>query len=143
MFEALSPDISTSHTVRKLRVLLVEDHFLTAYQMTVALRQIGCEVVGPASTFSHACELVQRDGFDAAILDIDIIGGSGFDLAPLLIEKGRPFAFVSGRCREKPWPKDFEHVPCLTKPVNLVHLRRMVHTQLQPPPQSLNEPGLG
>ncbi len=136
MFEALSSDISKSQTTRKLRVLLVEDHFLTAYQMTVALRRIGCEVVGPVSTFTHARELVERDDFDAAVLDIDIIGGSGFDLAPILIEKGLPFAFVSGHCCQKPWPKDFEHVPCLTKPVNLVHLRRVIGTQFHRPPSA-------
>jgi CheY-like chemotaxis protein len=97
--------------------MLVEDEALVAMMMEDLLTDLGVEVVGPFSTLAEAMVAAQRDNFfDAAILDVNLDGGTVYPLAHLLAERAVPFAFVTGY---EPSTIDarFRSVPVLQKPV--------------------------
>lgn len=115
-----------SSTLLGRRILLVEDHYLTAYHLTLTLQQLGCHVLGPAATFNFAVELLEHEKFDGVILDIDIIGGSGITLARQLLARGCPFVFLSGKCCQHPLPPDLEHLPCYSKPITSEGIQQLI-----------------
>jgi DNA-binding response OmpR family regulator len=51
-------------------VLVVEDEWLIAEYLCDALEDSGYSVAGPASLVKQALTLVERNGFDIAILDV-------------------------------------------------------------------------
>jgi CheY-like chemotaxis protein len=73
-----------------LRCLLVDDspHFLGAAHDH--LEREGIVVVGVASSIAQALDQAQRLRPDVALVDIDLAGESGFELARRLQEPGRP-----------------------------------------------------
>ena len=75
---------------------MVEDNFVLAESMKWALQELGCVVIGPASTTARAIELVESEGLDAAILDVDLQGTTSMPVAKVLRERGRPFLFLTG-----------------------------------------------
>jgi PAS domain S-box-containing protein len=80
------------------RVLLVEDELLVAMEMEEALRDLGCEVLGPAATVEEALRLAQSEAgrIDAAVLDINLAGRPSFPVADLLAGRGVPVVFATG-----------------------------------------------
>jgi CheY-like chemotaxis protein len=79
-------------------VLLVEDELLVAMEMEEALRDLGCEVLGPAATVEEALRLAQSEAgrIDAAVLDINLAGRPSFPVADLLAGRGVPVVFATG-----------------------------------------------
>jgi DNA-binding response OmpR family regulator len=56
-----------------MRVLVAEDEFLLADDLSTMLREQGAIVVGPAPTLEKAEALLQNsDAVDAAVLDINL-----------------------------------------------------------------------
>jgi PAS domain S-box-containing protein len=99
------------------RVLLVEDEELIALNLAKQLSEMGWSVVGPASTFSEACELVTKGQFDAAILDVNLRGQAVYPLAEELARRAIPFVFCTGY--DVPHPTGlFGAVPVLRKPAS-------------------------
>jgi len=89
-----------------LRVLLVEDEFMVALLMEMALTGLGCEVIGPIGRVDKALEMAQREALDVAILDVNINGTEVYSVAEALAARGIPFVFVSGYGRKAlraPW----------------------------------------
>ena len=79
------------------RVLVVEDESLVAMLLETILEDLGCQVVGPASTVEEAVELIEGEaGLDAALLDVNVGGRPVFPAAEALADKGVPFLFASG-----------------------------------------------
>jgi CheY-like chemotaxis protein len=79
-----------------LTVLAVEDESLVAMLLEDLLHDLGCNVVGPAPSREHALSLLEQHEIDAAVLDINIIGGNVFPVADRLRERGIPFIFSTG-----------------------------------------------
>jgi CheY-like chemotaxis protein len=80
-----------------LKVLVLEDEMVIAVLMEDLLAELGCEVVGTASSVSQALELADNTRPDAALLDLHLRGGeSGYAVADVLAERDVPFAFVTG-----------------------------------------------
>ena len=79
-----------------LRVLVVEDNFLTANSIKLQLVRLGCEVVGPTPSLEQALELAQRQSLDGAVLDVNVGGRPSTDVAILLQRRGCPLFFVAG-----------------------------------------------
>lgn len=105
--------------MRKIRVLIVEDEFITADHIADILVEAGFEALTPALNYSEAIELLKEKP-DVAILDINLgASKSGIDLAHYLNENvGIPFVFLSSYVDQgtldrakKTFPKGF-----LTKP---------------------------
>ena len=53
------------------RVLVIEDESMVSMLIENLLSEIGCEVVGTASSFNEALQKVKSVAFDVAILDVN------------------------------------------------------------------------
>jgi len=77
------------------RVLVVEDEFFLASEIEDALTRAGSDVIGPIPDPLCAIDQVLADGFDLAVLDINLGGDLVFPIADALTERGVPFLFAS------------------------------------------------
>jgi PAS domain S-box-containing protein len=101
--------------LRGKRILVIEDEPLVSMELEGELAAAGCEVIGPAATLAHAKTLVEEGKYDAALVDVNLKGQPVDELAALLTEKNRPFAFVTGYGRDA-LPEAFRAAAVLAKP---------------------------
>jgi CheY-like chemotaxis protein len=87
--------IATSRLAAK-RVLVVEDEYLIAMDMSAYLESAGAHVVGPASSVDAALDVLQRTELDGAILDVNLRGEMAYPVADALAARGIPFVFTTG-----------------------------------------------
>lgn len=98
------------------RILVVEDEFFIADDLSKELVNAGAEVIGPASSEADALRLLEDAKPDAAVLDINLDGGISFAVADVLADRNVPFIFATGydpaiiparhagrRCWQKPF----------------------------------------
>lgn len=104
-----------------LRVLIVEDEALIAMMAEDMVDSLGHMHVATAATLVEAKKAIAELDFDAALLDVNLSGDNSMELAALLKERGRPFAFTTGYGAGG---IDLEHRDCpvLTKPYSLAEL---------------------
>ena len=72
------------------RALLIEDEAAARaimHHMLAAHPQV--RVVGEAGSVTAARRLLARDNYDLVFLDIQLVGGSGFDLVPFVRREAR------------------------------------------------------
>lgn len=79
-----------------LRVIIVEDDAMLAMALETALVELGCNVVGLASTLDDAIPLASEAVCDGAILDVNLAGERVYPVADILAARGIPFLFASG-----------------------------------------------
>jgi CheY-like chemotaxis protein len=101
-----------------LQVLVVEDVFLVALDLSDQLADSGCEVVGPASSVKQALEKIDGIALDGAVLDVNLGGERSFPVAELLASRGIPFLFLTGYDSATVIPEEFQQAPRLSKPVD-------------------------
>ena len=77
-----------------MRILILEDDPWIAIDLQAILESDGHEIVDSLSSLDEAYRHLD-DGFDCALLDIDVIGGKSFGVAEALAERRIPFVFVS------------------------------------------------
>jgi PAS domain S-box-containing protein len=119
-------------TLQGKRILVIEDEPLVAMDVESSLTAAGCEVVGPAATLERAKLLIEDEGCDAALLDVNLAGQSVDELATLLTRKNRPFAFVTGYGRDA-LPSGFRGAVVLGKPFGADQLLATVEVLLYQP----------
>jgi DNA-binding response OmpR family regulator len=112
-----------------IRVLIVEDMFLVAEDLSDTLQTWGCDVVGPAARVDEALGLVAAEALDGALLDVNLGDERCFPIAEALRAKGTPFLFLTGYDMASAFPTEFENAPRLTKPVDTQLLARMMAEQ--------------
>lgn len=78
------------------RVLVVEDESLIASLIEDYLADVGCDTVGPFDSVAGALEAVRSETFDAAVLDVNLVGERSYPVADALTARGIPFLFLSG-----------------------------------------------
>jgi DNA-binding response OmpR family regulator len=78
------------------RILVVDDEPLISMLVEGWLKELGCEVVGPARSLQDGLDLVAHAELDGAILDVNLAGESSLPLANALRLKGVPVAFATG-----------------------------------------------
>ena len=100
---------------RACRVLVVEDEYFLAADLEQSLRSEGAEIVGPIYEFSQALDQIKKDGFDAAVIDINLRGHSAFPIADQLSQQRIPFVFATGYSGEV-IPNRFREVKRFEKP---------------------------
>lgn len=103
--------------MRGLRVLIVEDSYLTARRLARMIEDLGGEVVGPAPSVQAAQHLLDTEGCDAAVLDINLGNETVEPVAERLKESRRPFLFVTGYSSPGFMNEKFRGQPLLNKPV--------------------------
>lgn len=97
------------------RILVVEDEYYLADDLARALREAGAEVLGPAGTLDEARRYVEGDGFDCAVVDMNLRGDMAFPIADRLREAGIPFLIATGY-NSASLPARFDDVPRVEKP---------------------------
>src|SRR3954451_20999445 len=108
--------------MRRRRVLIVEDDPMVALDLEAIVVGATDADVAVANSVKEARRVLGDAAFDAAFLDIDVLDGKTFEVARLLVERGTPFAFVSGARREDVPP--LRQVPFLPKPYNPQDIER-------------------
>jgi len=78
------------------RILVVEDEMFVAMLVEDLLRDLGCEVIGPASNVADALVLAARERPDAAVLDVNLGRERVFPVADSLRRSAIPFVFITG-----------------------------------------------
>ena len=86
-------------SLRKPRVLIVEDDTLAAMRIVDVLQGMGCEAVGPATLVVTALPMALHEQLDAGLLDVYLIGQTVGPVADVLERRGIPFAFVTAYAR--------------------------------------------
>ena len=116
------------------RILVVEDEYLLARQMSRALVQEGAEVVGCVGTVAAALDALSRLAeVDLAVLDINLAGERVYPVAVELARRGVGFVFVSGYDLDDRDPR-FAGAPQLSKPIAIPALTRALAAAMQPTP---------
>lgn len=108
------------------RVLIVEDEFFIALDIGQQLSDAGFEVVGPAPSVAKALSLVDEQGCDVAVLDVNLGGETSEAVARKLQESDKPFVVLSGYSADnkQSW---FGSAPVLSKPLRMDDLVAALH----------------
>ena len=96
------------------RILIVEDEFLIAQLIEDMVTELGYLVAGVATTVAAALTAFKELDFDAVLLDINLNGRRNPETADFLLQRGIPFAFVSGY--DNVTEPHHAHVPMVLKP---------------------------
>ena len=115
MRDGLGSDFTGAALMAAKRILVVEDEFLIALDITGALEQGGLVVIGPLASVRDALATIERESVDGALLDANLGGESVGQVADALFVRGVPFAFVSGYGREQ-LPAQHKGAPLIAKP---------------------------
>src|SRR5215218_8741898 len=81
---------------RGLKVLLVEDDALVAFDVEGILRELGCAIVFVAPSVREALVALRTERPDAALRDLRLKDGRVTPVAQALATAGVPFAMVTG-----------------------------------------------
>jgi DNA-binding response OmpR family regulator len=81
------------------RVLIVEDEYFIAHDLEQALKSHGATVVGPIAGLAEAEDQIANDGFDVAVIDLNLRGQLAYSLGDELMRRHIPFFFVTGTKR--------------------------------------------
>jgi CheY-like chemotaxis protein len=112
-----------------LRILILEDDPFIALDLQSILEGEGHEVVGVFGSLVEARDHLE-DGFDYALLDIDVVGGKTFGIAEELLVRQIPFAFVSAS-RPNEVPPFLRQASFIPKPFEETTLLRSI-AQIEP-----------
>jgi CheY-like chemotaxis protein len=96
-------------------ILLVEDEMMVLMATEDMLFDLGCEAVAAAATVDQALGIIETTVFDAALLDVNLIGERSYPVADALAARGLPFAFATGYGRQGLRDSD-QSRPVLMKP---------------------------
>ena len=77
-------------------VLVVEDEFIIALDLSETVKDLGFDLEGPFEGNEDAIEAIEEDMPDLAILDVFTADGEVYPLADRLVEAGVPIIFHSG-----------------------------------------------
>jgi PAS domain S-box-containing protein len=116
------------------RILVVEDEAIVAMDISVRLRALGYEVVGPASTGADALELAEATRPDLVLMDIMLRGGmDGVEAAQRIREAtGAPVVYLTAYADDSTLrrAKVAEPLGYLLKPFEERELRTTIETAL-------------
>ena len=100
-------------------ILIVEDEPLIAMMLEDFLDTLGHRVVGTCESVEDALALVERGGFDVAIIDVQLKEGKTvWPVADRLADAGTPFVLATGGHVEPP-PDRHAAAPVLSKPYTI------------------------
>lgn len=100
-------------------ILIVEDEPLIAMMLEDFLESLGHQVVGTCDSVDEALGLVEKGGFDVAIIDVQLANGEQvWPVADRLAAAGTPFILATGGHVEAP-PGQHAAAPVLAKPYTI------------------------
>lgn len=101
-------------TLGGLRILVVEDEPVIAFDIEQTLTDAGAEVLGPACSVAQAVRLANQEQPDLAVLDWRLEQETSAPVAALLAENSVPFLFHT--CSRGVPELGYEGVPIIDKP---------------------------
>ena len=101
------------------RVLVVEDEYFLADDISRALRSVGADVLGPVGEIEDALRIL-HDGsvIDGAVLDVNLRSEMVFPIAQELKSRHVPFVFTTGYDPVSIAP-EFQDVLLWEKPIDV------------------------
>ncbi len=115
-----------------LRVLVVEDVFLVAEEISDLLEGAGCDIVGPSGWVNEALKLAENEEIDGAILDVNLHGERCYPVVETLQRRNVPFIFLTGYDDGNALPEAYRSYPRLAKPIDPKQLREKVRRYFRP-----------
>lgn len=97
-------------------VLVVEDEFIIALDLSETVEDLGYALEGPFADQRSALRAIEADMPDAAILDVYTSDGEVFPLADALAEAGVPLIFHSGHVTPEEVTARYPSAWACTKP---------------------------
>lgn len=113
-------------TTAPARILVVEDEYLIRMLLEDMLADLGHTVSAAVGTIAEAKQLAATGEFDCAVLDVNLDGQQIFPVADILMERGKPFAFVTGY-GESSLPEAYRGRPALQKPFQAERLEQTLN----------------
>jgi CheY-like chemotaxis protein len=99
-------------------ILIVEDEPLIAMMLEDFLESLGHTVKASCDNVADALKAVALNGFDIAILDVNLKGENVWPVATELRSRGVPFVLASGGHVDPP-PPEFASAPLIEKPFTI------------------------
>lgn len=115
MGRQLGVDQENAFPLRGRRVLVVEDEYYLADDLSRALAEAGAQVLGPVGALADAEAALEAGAFDCAILDMNLRGEMAFPIADRLESAGIPFVIATGY-NSASLPDRFHSCPRVEKP---------------------------
>lgn len=112
-------------------VLIVEDEMLLALMLEDLLLDSGHRVVH-ANSLGDAMAAIERERFDAAILDINVNGKDVFPVAERLRAMSTPFVFASASDADRIGP-EFQQEQLIPKPYTIGQVQQSLSSLLSAP----------
>lgn len=110
-------------------ILVVEDEWLIALDISMRVEDAGHFVIGPAQSVAGALALISANPIDAAFLDITLKSENSFPIAERLGELGVALTFISAYTK-KDLPPQFREYDLLSKPLLAPLFDRQVRKML-------------
>jgi len=119
------------------KVLVVEDEMIVAWLLEDMLVDLGCTIVGPATSVNQALAMIDVKAFDAVVLDVNLDGQMSYPVADALTARGMPFVFSTGY--DKDTLRDgYRTFPVLQKPFHRSELGDALAKLLTPTEPSVD-----
>lgn len=103
--------------LKGLKVLVVEDNAMAAFELARLLTRSGAEVVGPCATSAAAEAILAKSEIGFALVDLRLSDHFADDLIGKIRQRAIPFALVTGNWTP-PSNADEGAVAVLLKPYN-------------------------
>ncbi|WAT17773.1 response regulator [Aurantiacibacter sp. MUD11] len=107
-------------------VLVVEDEFIIALDLSETVRDMGFRVEGPYANKDHAFIAIDQEMPDFAILDVMTADGEVFPLADALTDAGVPIIFHSGHATPRELQERYPDALACSKPCPPSKLMEMI-----------------
>lgn len=107
------------------KVLVVEDEFIIALDLSETVQDLGYELEGPYADRRTALVSVEAELPDCAILDVFAADGEVYPLADKLSQAGVPIIFHSGHVAPSDIAERYPHAQACAKPCppdRLIHM---------------------
>ena len=114
------------HSLRGLKILILEDGLLVAMDLCAHFEDCGCKVVGPVGRVAPALSLAREAPLDGALMDVNLAGEFSFPVAAVLSARNVPYVFLTGYDSPGLFPPEYRDAPRLAKPFRYAELDQMM-----------------
>lgn len=120
----MSEAASSSTGLRSRCILVAEDEYMIAQEVTELLTENGVEVLGPAPSVSEAIQLIASESWiDGALLDVNLHNETVWPVVDALRARGVPVVLATGYDASVT-PPAYAHLPRCQKPATRQDLTR-------------------
>ena len=108
--------MATQADEERPKVLVVEDEFIIALDLSETVKDLGYRVEGPFVSRETAFNAIDRELPDLAILDVYTADGEVYPLADALTQAGVPIIFHSGHATTREMQARYPGAQAVNKP---------------------------